>query len=196
MTKRKGDSAVAINCATVSCAEGQHVVQFASRDWKLLTGPHVAEGNGLLALLGALSPQPLEVSRQKLLEAARAVLEVVERDRELLEHDYQFQFSAAPAQVGEAPNSGGASGFTVDGRPASIWAREPGHCYLVVAAADGQQTIRDLREERRAQTDDWGDIRVHRRRRGLAWPVQLPLLVDFLDRQEMETVTVDMAARR
>jgi hypothetical protein len=187
------------NVAIVRTRDDLLTVKFTSRDWKLLFGPHVPCGLGLLELLGFFSEEDISVGRLSLLEAASDVLETLKGDRDLLQYDYQYnieRYAASPRQRDSGPHSG----FAIGGRQKHI-VTEPGHCYVCELGErpDGRVgwvNIADVRAQQCIETDDAGAIKIYRRKRGLTWLEELPALIEFLAESTEAEVTVHNEHRR
>ena len=173
------------NTAVVIAESGSCALCFTSRDWKVLCA-HPVQPNGirLLDLLGFGSEEEIMVSRIELLLVARDMLELLRRDFDLLQYDYEFHIPARathPRQRHTGPVTNikiGGSGHILEG--------PPGHCYLFERPnyPDGRptrRTVQDLRTARSLETDNCGTITIHRRRKGLTWTEELPRLIEFLE---------------
>lgn len=189
------------NWIRVSQAGRFHGFEFASRDWKVLLGPHVPEGAAWLRAFGFNGPTGTSVSRglevgytvagdrAAALSASRALQRRVEADKELLAYDYWANlapdpiFGAAKRRVG----GGGIAGLRLRGESHALWV-PPGHCYLQQPGESAD--LIDLRNVRRFQFDPPLELTVHRRRRGLAWPGVLPGLIDYLSESTAEALEI------
>ena len=166
--------------------------EFASRDWKVLMGPHVPEGAAWLTAFGFNGPPGTSVARglevgyevegerDAMLGASSALLVRVEADAVKLEHDYWVIIAPDPfrgrpeLRVG----GGGISGLRFGGESFALWV-PAGHCYLDPPPASHRPVV-DLRGIRNFDLDPPTKLVVHKRRRGLAWRSVLPKVISFL----------------
>ena len=179
--------------AVIKVDEAQHIVTFSGRDYKVLRGPFIENGDEILSLLGFFNEGEIVVSTDVLFRALQKFFVFLTTNSELLEYDYQYSFSGNETQC-MGKGSGGFCGFSIQGKRWCIFA-EPGHCYLCEAGNDEQGICRwvnhvDLRQSSPAQTDDWGVLKIHKRKRLLCWPTEVMALLDFLKQNESENATV------
>jgi hypothetical protein len=130
-------------------------------------------------------------SRSELLRAVEHFEQAIEADRELLKYDYQYGFSSIPNQKNSA--MGGAG--NVGGKMATISAKHPGQLYLELRekGEDGKWKVvetRDLRKGPPVVTDEFGTIKVYRRRNKLDWKPKLSQLAEFLRSSHSESVRI------
>lgn len=126
------------------------------------------------------------VARQELLDAARTLLHDVQQQWEVLPFQYSFR-----TRYG---SSSGASGFHIDGIEYSINSR-PGRCYMEERAkgSDGLYHVvrtTDVRDKKQIDTDDWGPIKISRRKLDMRLPGELEALIRFLSEIPDEEVQV------
>jgi hypothetical protein len=129
--------------------------------------------------------------RLTLLHAAREWQNAIEGDRQLLPYHYSFEIG-----IGELKSrgSGGAGGFHIKGKIHSVRAG-PGRCYLneMGIRPDGRGEVLnriDIRNEKKIETDDYGTLRVFRRKLKLTLFETVPQLVSFLSRCDDEVIRV------
>lgn len=117
------------NVAIVRTRDDSLTVEFTSRDWKVLFGPHVPCGLRLLELLGFLSEEDISVGRLSLLEAASDVLETLKGDRDLLQYDYQYNIERYAAWSARSSARCSASPLRTSSSPgpsSDAWGRGSG----------------------------------------------------------------------
>jgi hypothetical protein len=135
----------------------------------------------LLAIIGAAYQEEQTYTRTALLQAATEFHDAIEQQRSLLPYHYSYQIGDG-TMFGRG--SGGASGFHIDGKIHSIQGGA-GVCYLqeIGVGSDGRgqvvNTI-DIRGEKRVETDDFGPIKIYRRKLSLTLFETVPPLVSFL----------------
>jgi hypothetical protein len=130
-------------------------------------------------------------SRPGLLLAAEQLAQVIERDRELLQYDYQFGFSSNPQQKNSAAMGVG----TVGGKGAAISAKHPGQLYMELweKGPDGNGRIvetKDLRAGPPVVTDELGTIKVYRRKNKVDWIPKLSQLIQFLRENHSDSIRI------
>jgi hypothetical protein len=166
-------------------ASSCHVLIFSGSDnivWQVFspseTGlPHYR----FLELLGYCYEREQIYSREELLQAAREFEAVLERERVRFPYHYSYEMG-----IGElhSKGSGGVGGFHIDGKTHSIWGGA-GVCYLkeMGIGPDGRgydvKKI-DIREKKRIETDDFGTIKVFRRKLKLSIFESIQALISFL----------------
>ena len=173
------------NTVVVIAQSGSCALRYTSRDWKVLCAPPVQpRGNRLLDLLGFMSEDEITVSRTELLLVGRCMLELLRRDFDLLQYDYEFHIPARATHPRQR-HTGPVTNVKIGGS-GHILEAPPGHCYLseLPQYPDGsptRRTVQDLRTARSLETDNCGTITIHRRRKGLTWTEELPRLIEFLE---------------
>lgn len=141
-----------------------------------LSGPLVnispdAPGAGFLAAIGSAYQQQRTLSREHLLTDARALLKFVESERDLLHYRYTITGTTGMLLIP----------FHIDGVPHDFRTGS-GECYLLQLDSKGDGVSRiDIRRANRIQTDDFGELKVSRRKISFALPVCLAQCIDFLE---------------
>ena len=181
-----------------------HRLATTHRDWGLLFGPGFAEGPHFVAVFGVYEhfsvargvPKDSQVTRRgaDLHEAAQVLLSGVERDAELLRHDYTFSFADTPTRY-----SAGQS-VTIRGRAGIISARPRGYCTIELLSRgekdpDIAAEVIDLRVTRDLATDDRGIVKVQRRKAEMHWLETLPPLLHFLGTRLPKDLVVEHIGR-
>ena len=138
----------------------------------------------LLTLIGATYRRECIYSRTELLEAAVVFRDAIEQQRDFLGYRYLIE-SILPGQEVPVRGNGGAGGFRIEGRFHSIWGGA-GTCYLKEYAVEPDGTVRevrtiDVRDRQQVETDDWGPIRIYRRKLKITLFDTVPSLVSFLE---------------
>ena len=107
----------------------------------------------------------------------------------------QYRFTIEACVMGrpqlKSCSEGGFSGFKIDGVVHSIHGGI-GECVLTryEPFADDSGTMQqriDVSDRKRLETDDWGDIRIKRRKAKYTLPDTLPEVIAFLDRIRTQT---------
>lgn len=124
------------------------------------------------------------VARQSLLDATRSLLEAVRQQWAVLPYRYSSEVRIMGRDDLVSKGGGGCSGFHINGRIHSLWSRA-GECYLeeMEVGPDGRGGIVrriDIRDRKQVDTDDWGPIKLSRRKLKTALPEQLQVLISFL----------------
>jgi hypothetical protein len=194
---------VAGNSVVLRAGDREHDLVLSERDIGLLDGRFFAPVDAALArpLLGLtsagfLKPQPLgEVlvrhKRAVLLSSLESLLAGFEDCCELLSYSYGYRFSGRA----EASGGGGVSGFRVGGLCGFIDTRPSGYCDLTLSdvAPTGRGRvveIIDMRVRMQIPTDDWGVLKLSRRRADVGWCTQLPAAIDWLRRDSNPDVEI------
>lgn len=150
-----------------------------------LSGPMVpigpeTPGSDFMAFIGAAYQERTVVSRAALLESARLLRASVAENRHLLGFRYSYSIPKR-----DRKGSGGCSGFKINGSFHSIRGGN-GECYLERIEIEDDDRGRvaeriDLRERNVVQTDDWGEIRISRRKIEFSLPEALAECIAFLE---------------
>lgn len=159
-----------------------HRLQITHRDWMLINGPGFLEGPIFVAAFGIVEnftiaggiPKGSLVYRdgQTLFDASAKLQAGIERDLELMRHDYSYKIGDGPKQFG------GAQGISVDGRPGILSLRPKGCCSIRFVDRKMPEVI-DLRDKDGFLTDA-GTIKLYRRKADVHWLKILPPLIAFL----------------
>jgi hypothetical protein len=162
--------------------------------------PPKTPGKDFLDTLAFAYQESMKVSRRALLKSARVLLKFVTENRHLLA--YRYDGLCRPQDRGEwekvrlARGGGlvGVSGFKVDRRAHSLWVGD-GECYLERKASSGrgarQETERiDVRERKTIETDDWGIIKITRRKRAFSLPEELAKCISYLESVSDSKITL------
>jgi hypothetical protein len=178
----------------------QHELLASGRDWHLLHCKLFSEGMLFLDALGVYknftvargipTDSKAEVNRLSLCQVAEQFLAAVQRDIYLIQYDYSFSFTASPHK-----GSGAVSGFIVDGCHAFLSARPKGFCMLELMESSSNSTSSvvkqiDIRNKSEIKTDNWGILKIKKKKAKVTWPDVLPPMIEFLKRSKSETVVV------
>lgn len=187
------------NWVRITCDDRQHVVEFTSRDWKVLF--HLARKTGadIMASLGFDASKPRQTSRSMLLSAARKALDLVASELPLIEYDYSFDIPAHGA-LPRMRGTGAVGGLRINCEPHCLSA-QPGQCWLerweITSSGKGQLAeVRDLRGQTSLELDGGIVVRLSRRRRPVSWTEALPPMIAFLDSCPSESVLLENRHRR
>jgi hypothetical protein len=120
-------------------------------------------------------------TREELLDAATTIREDYRRQENLVSYRYSFEHARNGLK---SSGGGGASGFKIDGKIHSIWSG-PGYCDLQYSERNDRNEViakhaTDVRDLKVIQTDNWGPMRITRRKLKLTLPDQLDSLISFL----------------
>ena len=177
-------------------------LEFTSRDFALLRGPHFEEGQRFISVLGVFDhltvemgiPQGAKVTRQRsqILNAAERLLVVVQRDEDLLRYDYKYSFSGRI----DRPRSAGYGGFKVRGFCGYIDTRPSGYCYLNLDQLTGNGRGRlaeyyDMRIRETIETDELGTLKIHRKKAEMHWLEILPPLIEFIRSRTVKVLEIE-----
>jgi hypothetical protein len=160
----------------------KHVMRITSTDWKV-AGRLTVSGLKFFPMVSLPSGEVAVHPRKELLISAKAFLEAFKRNQKLLQYYYTFEITP-PGMGRRRPSSGSVSGFKINGKYCCIYSGM-GECYITEyeVGPDGKgevvKTV-DVRDRKRIKTDDWGYIKIFRRKKKLTWPEVLPPLIEFL----------------
>ncbi len=145
----------------------------------------------LLGMIGAAYAQEQYYERTALLQAATEFDDALGQQRDLLPYHYSYQIGDGKTF---GRGSGGASGFHINGKVHSIRAGA-GTCYLqeIGVGSDGRGSVVntiDIRDQKCVETDDYGPIKIYRRKLKLTLFETMPLLVSFLRNSKNESFRV------
>ena len=170
-----------------------HRLQVTHRDWMLINGPGFVEGPLFVAAFGIFEnftlaggiPRGSLVYRdgQTLFDASVNLQAGIERDFELMRHDYSYKIGNEPKQ------SGGGQGISVDGRPGILSLRPKGYCSIRFVDRKPSEVI-DLRDKDGFVTDA-GAIKLYRRKAEIHWLEILPPLIKFLSAKLTKSLSLE-----
>jgi len=171
------------------------------RDWRLLNGPFFSDGPLFLDTLGVYKNftvekgipkgSKAEVNRFVLYKVAEQLLIAIQRDMDLLQYDYSFRFTGYSRK-----GSGSISGFRVNGYYACVDTRPRRFCLLELREALPDARSRlvgqiDIRNKSEIETDDWGILKVKKRKARVTWQDVLPQMIEFLKQRKSKTVVIN-----
>jgi len=179
-------------------------VRFSSRDWKLLQEDYLPGSARFLYELGFVGDtstadglqvgQTVQRSRTGALDAAENLWAVLEAEIELLGNDYLCEPERGQRAGGRALVSKRLGNVRAGDVEYSI-EMPPGQCRLEspptvleefdprvgrVCVRPVRHPVKDLRLERVFLSENYGAIRIRKRRRGTAWGKALPILIEAL----------------
>lgn len=178
------------------------LVAIGERSWHILDedlffkkGWLVREAFGLDFVAG-LFRKPADgilktISANKLLLYCKDLWFYLTRDKDLLSYAYSYEFE----QEKGVRDGGAQSGFQVRGLYGFIDVRPAGYCTLKLSQASpsGQGRtveILDLRVIKQIQTDDWGYLKVRRRKMDIDWYREMPRILEFCEQNKNGTIKV------
>lgn len=150
-----------------------------------------ARGFNFCALFNMSRESPQQAQVEETLSRARETLKLMEDDWAVLPYRYTFECAIGGDPRLKTTGGGGASGFKINGR--FCWIRGGvGLCYVSemsytseVAPAErehvGEPVSIDARKLKTVETEDWGPIKVRRRRIPSNLPEQFRRLIAFLE---------------
>ncbi len=147
------------------------------------------------AMLGRCYEDEQVVARSELLRAALALRESFERQSHLVGYSYSTEVRLMGREDLKSCSAGGTSGFRIHGEIHSIDSG-PGQCNLrrwrlrIDGVTKEQVEEIDVRDQKQIETDDWGPIKILRRKLRLTLPKQLTSLISFLEKIDDDEVTV------
>jgi len=180
----------------------RHRLDFTKRDFGLLTGPNFDAGRRFISVLGVYDhftvatgiPKDAKVTRQRLLvlAAAQRLLAMIQRDEDLLSHDYKFSFSGRSGR----PRAGKECGIKVRGYIGDIDTSPHGYCYLnlVQVASNGMGRIAeylDMRIRGTLETDELGTLKIHKQEAEMHWLELLPPLIEFVRTRTVKQLEIE-----
>jgi hypothetical protein len=170
------------------------MVNFNSRDWKVLNEPDVPSGLEWLKTFGFFGPPGTSVARGLeigfevvgnrllMLKTSKQLLAEVVKDEELLSYNYTVIVHPSWGEMPDFTFSGSMIGnaASISGRPYGLKIK-PGHCFLFAGTkiTDDYNQI-DLRREKMFVADKPKTLEIKRRKQYLSWPSVLPPLIEFL----------------
>ena len=170
-----------------------HRLQVTHRDWMLINGPGFVEGPLFVAAFGIFENFSVAggmckgslVHRdgQTLFDASAKLQAGIERDLELMRHDYSYKIGNQPKRFG------GGRSISVDGRPGILSLRPKGYCSINFVDGKPPEVI-DLRDKDGFVTDA-GAIKLYRRKAEVHWPKILPPLIDFLSARLTKSLSLE-----
>ncbi len=165
-----------------------HELLITQRDWGLLFGAGFTEGPLFSSAFGVYDnfsvaggiAKDSRVPRlgKPLFDAARVLVRAIERDADLLRHDYTYSAG------GERARHSGAQSVRVRGRDGIISARPKGYCSIQLFDARSKTPrvaeFIDLRIVKTVETEGSGAVRSFRREAEMHWLETLPPWIEFL----------------
>lgn len=154
--------------------------------------PPDAPGALFLAALGGAYQRETAERRQYLLDCAAQLRDYIAAHFDRLQYRYTIEYCIMGRPELKMSGAGGASGFKIDGVSHAIHGGV-GECVLTryEPLPDGSGTVQqriDVSDRRRVETDDWGEIRIRRRKVKYTLPEILPDVIAFLERVEEREV--------
>jgi hypothetical protein len=161
---------------------GEHVMEQSGPRVRLRP-PEASPGWQFLATIGSAYGSEKAVTRDELLEGAKHLADVIERDRQLLPYRYSLEIRMMGRDDMKTRGTGTVS-FPANGRVCRITGGV-GECIFEewVQAPDGTGHVVkpvDVRDKRRIASD-WGDVKISRRKVESTLPDELASLIRFLE---------------
>jgi hypothetical protein len=195
---------MATSTIRIEAGEAEFILTIPQRDAMLLAGPRpfMPAGEVFVKTLGIYDNFTVAIgipkgskavrNRHHVLMAATSLLELVQRDLDLLEFDYSYSFSAH----GKARSTAGTGGVRVRGYSGCVDARPKGFCTMELRepspSGPGRVVeIVDLRNRKTLDTDNYGVLQIHRKKgKEVTWNRSLPTLIDFLKQNKCADVVI------
>jgi len=160
----------------------KYVMKITNTDW-IVAGVLTVSGLKFFPMVTLESNEEAIYPRDELLTEANAFLKAFGRDQKFLQYHYSFEI-APPGGLPKSRGSGSVSGFKINDKYFCIVAGM-GECYLLELGSksnkinDVSRRV-DVRDRKCIETDDWGVIKIFRRKKKVTWPEVLPPLIEFL----------------
>lgn len=173
----------------------KHIMKITNTDHSVTSTPAFANNLEFIWIVNTSPGDVVTHTRDYVLSAAETFLKIVENDLSLLQYHYTYEATMPlRGRSLKTRGSGGCSGFHVDGKACAIWGGM-GECYVdeYGILPDGKRGVvraTDVRDRKRVETDDWGPIKIFRRKKKLTWPEVLPPLIEFLKQLPDEEVRI------
>lgn len=161
----------------------KYIMRITNTDWEIAERLTVS-GLKFFPMFSLPSGEVAAHQREELLISAKAFLEAFKRNQKLLQYYYTFEIT--PPGIGRRPpSSGSVSGFKINGKYCCIYSGM-GECYISEFEVQPDGTAKvvkniDVRDQKHIETDDWGTIKIFRRKKKLTWSEVLPPFIDFLE---------------
>lgn len=177
---------MARNQIVLSDSSGSQTVKFTTRDAKVISMFHRLPFFKMILGSGG---KPASYERTRLLAETKKFLTVIQRELPLLEYHYAHQFTNAPAKIARGTKR--VSGFQIEGKYFTVRAGF-GECFLRQMRPRAKQV--DIRRKSKIQTDNWGDLRILRRRQKLTLIDRLQGMIECLRKSSDKKITLRSAA--
>jgi hypothetical protein len=142
-------------------------------------------GAYFLMKIGTAYRSERTATRIEILESAKHLAEFMEQDREF----FPYRYSTEEHMLGRddllVKGSGTATGFQIDGKMYSITGGV-GECYLeeMIPQPNGKWKLGkriDVRDKKRIVTENWGDIKISKKKVTFTFPDELARVIGFLE---------------
>jgi hypothetical protein len=177
----------------IKAASGPHQLSLAASDWHVAGAFH---NNEFYRSICFARTGPVEVERETLISHVKELLGRIRADWSVLPYHYTFECRISGRDDLLTRGGGGASGFRIDGEIHSIQGGAC-QCYLehLRVGPDGKGHVVariDVRDRATVETDDWGPIRIFRRKLKTTIPEQLEGLLSFLRGAQDGTIRIQL----
>ena len=145
--------------------------------------PPDAPGANFLGYLGQAFEEEIMVPRRALLKSALLLRAYLEKQLDILPFRYSYELRFMGRDDMRKKGTGAISGIKIDGEPYSICGGN-GECYLRKSVQTGDSACEeriDIRRESRIRTDEWGDIKITRRKIPFTLLERLDACIEFLE---------------
>ncbi|WP_207394922.1 hypothetical protein [Bremerella alba] len=195
-----------MNTLKVDNGNDEYDLMFSDRDFAILGGPSMLmpEGGRFINALGVFEntsvaqnmriPAGSHVRRRRgnLLLHARAALNYLERDADLLAYDYSFRLSK-----GEDRHKlkGHLGDFKIRGLFGGVDGQPRGFCTLTLSELSPNGLGRDvelidLRKRDEMETDDCGLLKIYRTEAEFGWLSPIRGMIDFLEASDADEIVI------
>ncbi len=181
---------------TFVAGQSSHEIRLQAVDVDVLHVLSKETPDDVEAVIGAHdfgAPRP--VSRARLLQATDTLLGRLEKNADSLPFVYTYKIAEGPAKD-DRPGTGMVSGFRMNGDKNYFYTINSGlgFCYLLKSEATKDGMVRDvekidLRAQTSLQTDDWGKIKIYKKKKKLGLERHLRELKEFLLEHAVDRVT-------
>lgn len=142
-------------------------------------------GSAFLVTIGMTNGREITFNRLDILKSAKHLAEVIEKDKDLLPYRYSTEERVMGRDDLLVKGTGTATGFQIDGKLYSVTSGA-GECYLeeMIPQPNGTWKIGqriDVRDKKRIKTENWGDIKISRKKIPFSLPDELVRLTSFLE---------------
>ncbi len=160
----------------------QHILR---QRGSMLPVPRGAPCSKFLEYVGSAYEKQKSFTRDELLHASQAILRYFQEQQDVLPYRYEYTIRLMGRDDLKTKGAGTTSGFEIDGENYTITGGN-GECYLRRRVQNEEKTnlvweVTDVRNRKSIETDEWGDIKISRRKINFAYPKRVEECVAFLE---------------